>query len=328
MIKRKNKNNIELFFCIKEKKMSSDYDYYSDSDSDTEPNSSKQLTLGEKLRRVGEEEKGFENDIRKKIQAKLKAKQIDNKDALIAPIHKDIITKYNSVNVIVGKQSLGKTVTALEEIIKIGYMGTHHLLVYITKDGEENDKSWQTLKNMIEMPIVLVAEEDAEDCIDEILTAKSMYYRIRRERTKNEIPEEQKEDLFEVLHVENFEKKFLHTIFLFDDISNSKLFSSEESFFSQLLRRCRHNNVSFFLLIQGWKGIKPHIKNEITTLYLFPGFNKQQIRFIYGQSASNLDWDEFFEKYNEVNKIKNTNPDDHPMLIVQCTDGGDTFIRK
>ena len=170
--------------------MSSDYDYYSDSDSDTEPNSSKQLTLGEKLRRVGEEEKGFNNDIRKKIQAKLKAKQIDNKDALIAPIHKDIITKYNSVNVIVGKQSLGKTVTALEEIIKIGYMGTHHLLVYITKDGEENDKSWQTLKNMIEMPIVLVAEEDAEDCIDEILTAKSMYYRIRRERTKNEIPED------------------------------------------------------------------------------------------------------------------------------------------
>ena len=38
---------------------------------------------------------------------------------MIAPIHKDIITKYNSVNVIVGKQSLGKTVTALEEIIKI-----------------------------------------------------------------------------------------------------------------------------------------------------------------------------------------------------------------
>ena len=30
-------------------------------------------------------------------------------------------------------------------------MGTHHLLVYITKDGEENDKSWQTLKNMIEI---------------------------------------------------------------------------------------------------------------------------------------------------------------------------------
>ena len=104
--------------------MSSDDDYYSDSDSGP-----KQLTLDEKLRRVGEEEKGFENDIRKKIQAKLKAKQIDNKDALIAPIHKDILTKYNSVNVIVGKQSLGKTVTALEEIIKIGYMGTHHLLV-------------------------------------------------------------------------------------------------------------------------------------------------------------------------------------------------------
>ena len=64
------------------------------------------------------------------------------------------------------------------------------------------------------------------------------------------------------------------TIFLLDDINNSKLFKLEESFFSKLLRRYRHNYVSFFLLIQGWKGIKQHIKNEITTLYLFPGFNK------------------------------------------------------
>lgn len=70
------------------------------------------------------------------------------------------------------------------------------------------------------------------------------------------------------------------------------------------------------MLIQGWKVIKPHIKNEITTLYLFPGFNKQQIRFIYGQTASSLDWEEFLDKYNEINRIKTENLDEHPILIV------------
>ena len=270
----------------------------------------------------------FGTSIHKKIQAKLNAKKGDNSGALITEIHPDIMTKYNSVNVIVGKQSLGKTVIALEEIIKISYMNTHHLLIYVTKDGEENDRSWLALKNMIEMPIVLVSEENAQACINELITAKSLYYKIRRERIKNEIAEEQLDILFSVLQVDNFEKPFLHTLILFDDISNSKLFASEESFFSQLLRRCRHNNLSFYLLIQGWKGIKPHIKNEITTLILFPGFNKQQIRYIYGQSASNLDFEDFYQTYARVGTLKRQHPDEHPLLVVQVTDGGDTIIRS
>ena len=131
------------------------------------------------------DEQNFESDIRRKIQAKLSAKKDDNAGALITEIHEQILTRYNSVNVIVGKQSLGKTVVALEEIIKISYLDTHHMLVYVTKDGEENDRSWNTLKSLIEMPILLVSEENAEACIDELIAAKSLYYKVRRERTKN-----------------------------------------------------------------------------------------------------------------------------------------------
>lgn len=273
-------------------------------------------------------EENFESDVRRKIQAKLSAKKDDNAGALISEIHEQILTRYNSVNVIVGKQSLGKTVVALEEIIKISYLDTHHMLVYVTKDGEENDRSWNTLKGLIEMPILLVSEENAEACIDELIAAKSLYYKVRRDRTKNILDKRQKQDLFDTLQVDNFEKSFLHTLILFDDISNSKLFSSEESFFSQLLRRCRHNNLSFYLLIQGWKGIKPHIKNEITTIYIFPGFNKQQVRYIYSQSSSYLDFEDFYKVYQDVNKNKREHPDEHPLLIVQCTEGGETYIRS
>ena len=72
-------------------------------------------------------------------------------NALIKTIHPDINIRYNSVNVIVGKQSLGKTVVALEEIIKISLLGTHHLLIYVTKNGDENDLSFQSLKHLFHL---------------------------------------------------------------------------------------------------------------------------------------------------------------------------------
>ena len=114
---------------------------------------------------------------------------------------------------------------------------------------------------------------------------------------------------------------------LFDDISNSKLFRDEGSYFSQLIRRCRHINMSFFLLIQGWKGLKPHIKNEISTLFIFAGFNRQQLSYIYSQSASNLSTKEFQQMYQELQNIKNNNPDKHPYIIVDVI-GGETFIEE
>lgn len=264
--------------------------------------------------------------IRNVVNDTLKSKKNITSDALIKTIHPDINIRYNSVNVIVGKQSLGKTVVALEEIIKISLLGTHHLLVYVTKNGDENDLSFQSLKHLLKIPYVTVSEKDAKPFIEELIAAKNLYYQIKREHLEDKIADEQVEALFEVLHIDNFNKQSLHTLVLFDDISNNKLFSSEESFFSQQIRRCRHTNMTYFLLIQGWKGIKPHVKNEITTLFIFPCFNRQQLHFIYSQSASNLDFEEFYQLYQQMVQCKNNYPDSHPVMIVQITEGGDTFI--
>ena len=264
--------------------------------------------------------------IRNVVNDTLNSNKDVTNDVLIKCIHPDINIRYNSVNVIVGKQSLGKTVIALEEIIKISLLGTHHLLVYVTKNGDENDLSFQSLKSLLKMPYVTISEKDAKPFIEELIAAKNLYYHIKREHLEDKIADEQMEALYEVLHVDNFDKQFLHTLVLFDDISNNKLFSSEESFFSQQIRRCRHTNISYFLLIQGWKGIKPHVKNEITTLFIFPCFNRQQLHFIYSQSASNLDFDEFYKLYQEMVQYKNNNPNTHPYMIINVTEGGDTFI--
>lgn len=264
--------------------------------------------------------------IRAKVMATLGTNGSNTSGALIKEIHPDINVRYNSVNVIVGKQSLGKTVVALEEIIKISLLNTHHLLIYVTKNGDENDLSFQTLKNLLKIPYVVISEKQSVPFITELIAAKNLYYQIRREHLEEQLDPEQMTALFEVLHVDNFDKPFLHTIVLFDDISNNKLFSSEESFFSQQIRRCRHTNISYLLLIQGWKGIKPHVKNEITTLFIFPCFNKQQLHFIYSQSACNLSFDEFYDFYRQMVEYKNKCPSSHPYMVIQVTEGGDTSV--
>ena len=251
---------------------------------------------------------------------------------LINELHKDISVRLNSVNVIVGKQSSGKTVVALEEIIKISRLDKDserfHLIIYVTKNGDENDVSFQALKELITIPHVTVSEADVTDYMKELVSAKNLYYKIRRESLEDKIDDDQKEDLFEFLHVNDFEKEFLHTIVLFDDISNSKLFRDSGSYFSQMIRRCRHTNISYFLLIQGFKGLPTHVKNEITTLFIFPCFNSQQISYIYTQSGSNLSRDEFKNMYAQLCSYKQSHPDSHPYIVIQVTSGGQTIISR
>lgn len=273
-----------------------------------------------------EEMESLGSFVRSRVKAVLQDQRQMLSGAAIQEIHPDINVKFNSVNVIVGKQSLGKTVIAIEEIIKIAILGTHHMLIYVTKNGDENDLSFQALKKLILMPIVIVSEANAKEYIQTLIDYKNLYYQIKREHLEDRIVDEQKQEIFEYLHINDFDREFLHTLVLFDDISNNKLFSNEEGFFPQQIRRCRHTHISYFLLIQGWKGIKPFVKNEITTLFIFPCYNRQQLRFIYSQSASNLDFEEFFELYRGMVQYKNKNPDSHPYMVIQVTTGGDTSV--
>lgn len=272
--------------------------------------------------------------VREKVNATLNNQKNEMVGAFIEEIHPDINVKYNSVNVIVGKQGQGKTVIALQEIFKIGIMNTHHLLIYVTKDGNESDRSFLALKPLIEpyIPILTVSENDAQKTIENIIQKKNEYYKIKRNNLVDslndpdlKISPDETQDIFDKLYIDGFDYDYLHTIVLFDDISNSKLFSNESSYFSQLIRRCRHTNFSFFLLIQGWKGLKSHIKNEISTLFIFPCFNKQQLHYIYSQSATNLDFDEFYAEYYKIMQIKTKYPNSHPYLVIQVADGGETF---
>jgi hypothetical protein len=121
-------------------------------------------------------------------------------------------------------------------------------------------------------------------------------------RTKQGIDPQQQEELFTALALEDWHFENLYTLIMFDDISGSPLFANERSFMCQLLRRVRQPKFTIFLLIQNWKGLNPSVKNEITTIFMFKGFNQQQLQHIYSQ-ASVLERENFIELANGLSKI-------------------------
>ena len=239
-----------------------------------------------------------------------KNKDIVN-NSLIKKIHPSINIYYNSVNIFVGKQGSGKTFSCISEIIKISQLKKGaHLLVYITKYGDESDITFESLKELIRIPIVYVKQDDAEEYVKNLLDYKHLYYEVRNKGLENKIIDEQKNEIFDTLYIEDFDNEMLHTLIMFEDIANNQLFKNDTSYFNHLLTTCRHNHISFFLNIQFWKSLSTNIKSNVSTVFIFGTFSKQQLRYILYQIPLNITFDELYEKYKYMNK--------NNKIIVDC----------
>ena len=240
-------------------------------------------------------------------------KQNINKEKL-RRIHKDCNIMYNSVNVLCGRQGSGKTFTSMKEAIKISMLSPEtHLLVIVCKDETSTDPTVESLKPLLQIPIVYVAEDDAVEYVKKLLDYKRFYDFIKSEHLEDKIVDEQVEEVFEVLHIDNWRRKWLHTLILFNDIAKSKLLKRAEGYFNQLFPICRHIQCSFFLNVQFWKSIQTEIKANITTAFIFGGFSRQQFLYIIHQLPVSVGSDELFHAYKRLSKNK--------KIIVNCENG-------
>ena len=238
--------------------------------------------------------------------------QVSN--ALIKKIHKDINIYYNSVNIFVGKQGSGKTLSAIEEIIKISSIpNAAHLLIYVSKTGEQKDVTFESLRELIKIPITYVSQENAEEYVNALLNYKQLYYTVRNQHLENKIVDEQRMEIFQALKVRDFKAPMLHTLILFDDIANNKLLASERSYFNNLMTTCRHNHISFFLNVQFWKSLSTTIKSNVSTVFVFGTYSKEQLRYITHQITMNIPFDELYEEYRFMNK--------HSKIVINCNTG-------
>ena len=253
------------------------------------------------------------------------------KTETLSKIHPEINCYYNSVNVFVGRQGAGKGVQALTEIIKISKVdkvnqgGCTHMLIYVSKYGTESDKTFESMKHLIEIPIIYVKYKDekdqSKDCVQvfsKIQCYKRLYEEIKNKHLEDEIEDEQRDEIFEVLHINSFDAPTLHTLILFDDVANNPLIQ-KHGFFAEMLGVCRHIHCSFFLTIQFWKSITTEIKANVSTIFIFGLYSKQQLNVMLYQIPTHYSFDEIYECYKDLQK--------HDCLIVDANAGSVSFSR-
>ena len=237
----------------------------------------------------------------------------------LSKIHPEINCYYNSVNVFVGRQGAGKGVQALTEIIKISKVSpTTHLLLYVSKYGTESDKTFESMKHLIQIPILYVKykdddkNKDSVQVFSKIQCYKRLYEEIKNKHLEDDIEDDQREEMFEVLHIKSFDAPTLHTLILFDDVANNPLIQ-KNGFFAEMLGVCRHIHCSFFLTIQFWKSITTEIKANVSSIFIFGLYSKQQLHVMLYQIPTHYSFEEIYECYKSLQK--------HDCLIVDANAG-------
>ena len=237
----------------------------------------------------------------------------------LSKIHPEINCYYNSVNVFVGRQGAGKGVQALTEIIKISRVSPiTHLLLYVSKYGTESDKTFESMKHLIQIPIIYVKYDDSIQVFSKIQCYKRLYEQIKAKHLEDEIEDEQREEMFEVLKINSFDNPTLHTLILLDDCANNPLIQ-KNGFFAEMLGVCRHIHCSFFLTLQFWKSITTEIKANVSTIFIFGLYSKQQLSVMLYQIPSHYSFDEIYEVYKNLEK--------HDCLIVDVNSGEVSTMR-
>ena len=211
-------------------------------------------------------------------------------------------TYANSVNVYVGRPRSGKTYLALHDIISVTRNDeTAHLLVYINESGQCDDDTFDRFQQLIDTPIIFVKYSDAEKYLRKLLQYKQIYNRIKDTHTNIcDIPKEVVNDIQEHLHINNFHLPHLHTLILLEDATNSKAIRKADSYINDLLTRCAHTQLSFFILIHYWKALTTNIKANLSTIYIFGGYSRQQLSYMLYQMNIPTSVKELMQYYTQL----------------------------
>jgi hypothetical protein len=190
----------------------------------------------------------------------------------------------NSVNVYVGKPRSGKTFSAIRDIINVIRNDVNvNALIYINESGQIDDDTFKNFQCLITVPIVCIPYADADNYLHKITEYKQYYNQIKERHLESQCPKEYSEDIFNVLNINNFDLSHLHTLVLLEDATNSKSIRNPNSFVNDLLVRCAHTQLSFFILIHYWKALTTNVKANLSSIRIFPGYSPQQLSYMLYQ---------------------------------------------
>ena len=233
---------------------------------------------------------------------------LEDMNALLAvnPITKERLrcipnthTYANSVNVYVGRPRSGKTYLALHDIISVIRNDDNvHLLVYINESGQCDDDTFSRFQELITVPIVFVKYVDCEKFLKRLIRYKTIYNRIKDENIDTRsIPTEVTNELMDELQIADYSLPYLHTLILTEDATNAKVIKRGDSYINDLLTRCAHTQFSFFILIHYWKALTTNIKANLSTIYIFGGYSRQQLAYMLYQMNVPISVKELMQHY-------------------------------
>ena len=223
-------------------------------------------------------------------------------------------TYANSVNVYVGRPRSGKTFQALHDIISVCRNdSTVHLLVYINESGESDDDTFDRFQELINVPIVFVKYKDSEKYLKELCEYKNIYNKIKNSSSEREVPKVVREEILESLNITDFSRPYLHTLIITEDATNSKQLKKADSYINDLLTRCAHTQFSFFIIIHYWKALTTNIKANLSTIYIFGGYSRQQLQYMLYQMNIQTTLKELMTHY--------TNMPRYSKLMIDCNTG-------
>lgn len=208
----------------------------------------------------------------------------------------------NSVNVFVGRQRSGKTYSMTKEIIKLTRNSKEtHLIIYINKDGDNNDETFNRLTPLIETPIIYVSYREAPNLINSLIKFKGYYNKIKDNGWEDEAPDNVRNEIFEKLFINDFNLPFLHTVIILEDATNTEALKNQTSIFNDLMTKCRHIQCSFYVLVHYWKALSTNLKSNLSTIFIFGGYSRQQLQYITYQLNLSLTSSELWGIYKNVN---------------------------
>lgn len=203
----------------------------------------------------------------------------------ISVIHPQIQFRYNSLNMCLGKQGTGKTTFMLTELIKLSELPDciYDKIIYIT-NGDTDDLTFKALKMMIKIPIMGLNFNDA--------TRELTNYFNTREDTTH------------------------HTFVIIEDASF--LLMKDNPIWTDWVCKLRHLRMTIWINLHVWRSISTMIKTQITTLFIFKGFSREQLSHMYKQSCVDAEFKTVMCMYSLLNdreKLKLCNSDGKMEII-------------
>lgn len=175
----------------------------------------------------------------------------------IEQIHPQIRFYYNSFNICLGKQGCGKTTFLMKELIKLNETGEslYDRIIYVSNG--DVDYTFETLRKLItNIPIYVINYQD----ITQTLTK---YFKTRTDEIHH---------MFVILEDATF------------------LLMKDSTEWNNWVCKLRHLRMTIWANVHVWRSLNTMIKTQISKVFVFGGYSREQLQQIFRQSAVGTDF--------------------------------------